>query len=63
MVIAGGEAAAPTAEDLGAAIARLRGEGLSLKEVARTLAKERGLSRREVYQAGVALGHGEERGT
>jgi 16S rRNA (cytidine1402-2'-O)-methyltransferase len=57
LVVAGGEAAAaPAAEDLAVAIERLRGEGLSLKEIARTLARERGLSRREVYQAGVALG-------
>jgi len=60
LLIAGGESQAPVvpAEDLGAAIERLRGEGMSLKAIARTLARERGLSRREVYQAGVALGHG-----
>ena len=59
LVIAGGEGtvAATDVEALGAAIQRLRGEGLSLKEIARTLARERGISRREVYQAGVALGH------
>jgi 16S rRNA (cytidine1402-2'-O)-methyltransferase len=58
LLIAGGEAAPPiTAEDLTAAIERLRGEGMSLKEIARALARERGLSRREVYQAGLALGH------
>jgi 16S rRNA (cytidine1402-2'-O)-methyltransferase len=58
LLIAGGESAPPvTAEDLAAAIERLRGEGMSLKEIARTLARERGLSRREVYQAGLALGH------
>ncbi len=58
LLVAGGEAApAVPAEDLTAAIERLRGEGLSLKEIARTLARERGLSRREVYQAGLALGH------
>ncbi len=55
LVIAGREA--PTAiqatEDLAAAIERLRGEGMSLKEIARALARERGLSRREVYQAGL----------
>jgi len=60
LLIAGGEAPAAAAEpeDLSAAIERLRGEGMSLKEVARALAKERNLSRREVYQAGIALGHG-----
>jgi 16S rRNA (cytidine1402-2'-O)-methyltransferase len=58
LLIAGGEAPPPLApEDLTAAIERLRGEGMSLKEIARTLARERGLSRREVYQAGLALGH------
>ena len=62
LVIGGGEARVAPPEDLGAAIARLRGEGMSLKDVARTLARERGLSRREVYQTAVALGHGEERG-
>lgn len=57
LLIAGGEApvvAAP-AEDLTVAIERLRGEGMSLKEIARTLSKDRGLSRRAVYQAGLAL--------
>lgn len=63
LLIAGGEAPVTTAEDLGAAIARLRGEGMSLKEIARRLARERGLSRRGIYQTGLALGHGEERGT
>ncbi len=53
---AGGTApAAPQAEALGTAIARLRGEGMSLKEIARVLSRERGLSRREVYQTGLAL--------
>jgi 16S rRNA (cytidine1402-2'-O)-methyltransferase len=56
LVIAGGEAPAPAPpEDLAAAIARLRGEGMSLKEIARVLAREHRLSRREVYQAGLAL--------
>lgn len=58
LLIAGGEAAPPVvAEDLAAAIDRLRGEGMSLKDIARTLARERGLSRRDVYQAGLARGH------
>ena len=58
LLIAGGEAPpiAPI-EDLATAIARLRGEGMSLKEIARSLSKERGLSRREVYQAGLTLEH------
>ncbi|MFI5366917.1 MAG: 16S rRNA (cytidine(1402)-2'-O)-methyltransferase [Candidatus Binatia bacterium] len=59
LLIAGGEAPAVAAqtEDLTTAIERLRGEGMSLKEIARTLSRERGLSRREVYQAGLAVGH------
>ncbi|MFI5397126.1 MAG: 16S rRNA (cytidine(1402)-2'-O)-methyltransferase [Candidatus Binatia bacterium] len=59
LLIAGGEAAAVPvpAEDLATAIARLRGEGMSLKDVARVLSRERGVSRREVYQAGIDLGH------
>ena len=56
LVIAGGAAPAePPAEDLTTAIARLRGEGMSLKEVARVLARDRGLPRRQVYQVGAAL--------
>ena len=56
LVIAGGEAPAPpVTEDLAVAIERLRGEGMSLKEIARVLAHERGLPRREVYQTGLAL--------
>lgn len=61
LVIAGGVGEAPAAppvEDLTAAITRLRGEGMSLKEIARVLARERGLSRRTVYQAGVTLAAG-----
>jgi len=58
LLLAGGEATPQVAvEDITAAIERLRGEGLSLKEIARTLARERGLSRREVYQVGLTLGH------
>ncbi|HXQ24068.1 MAG TPA: 16S rRNA (cytidine(1402)-2'-O)-methyltransferase [Candidatus Acidoferrales bacterium] len=59
LLIAAGEAPAVTApsEDLTTAIERLRGAGMSLKEIARSLSKERGLSRRAVYQAGLALGH------
>ncbi|MGD0949820.1 MAG: 16S rRNA (cytidine(1402)-2'-O)-methyltransferase [Candidatus Binatia bacterium] len=58
LLLAGGQATPQVVvEDITAAIERLRGEGLSLKEIARTLARERGLSRREVYQAGLALGH------
>jgi 16S rRNA (cytidine1402-2'-O)-methyltransferase len=62
LLIAGGETpvAAPVPEDLSAVIERLRGEGLSLKEIARVLARERGLSRRHVYQAGLTRGHGGE---
>jgi 16S rRNA (cytidine1402-2'-O)-methyltransferase len=56
LLIAGGDAPAPqVTEDLTVAIERLRGEGMSLKEIARALARERGLPRREVYQAGLAI--------
>jgi 16S rRNA (cytidine1402-2'-O)-methyltransferase len=56
LVVAAGAPLLPAApEDLTTAIERLRGEGMSLKEIARVLARERSLSRREVYQAGVAL--------
>jgi 16S rRNA (cytidine1402-2'-O)-methyltransferase len=58
LVIAGAEALAlapAAAEDLSVAIQRLRGEGMSLKEIARVLARERGVSRRNVYQAGLVL--------
>lgn len=43
-------------ESLPVAIARLRGEGLGLKDVARRLARERKLTRREIYKAGLAIG-------
>jgi len=55
LIAAGVAPAPPVVEDLTTAIGRLRGEGMSLKEVARVLARERGLPRREVYQAGLAL--------
>jgi 16S rRNA (cytidine1402-2'-O)-methyltransferase len=63
LLIAGSETRPPAAlaEALPAAIERLRGEGLSLKEIARTLSRERNISRRQVYQAGLALGHDTER--
>jgi 16S rRNA (cytidine1402-2'-O)-methyltransferase len=62
VLIGAGEPPAATSapEDLRAAIDRLRGEGLSLKEIARALARERGVSRRDVYQAGLALGQGQD---
>jgi 16S rRNA (cytidine1402-2'-O)-methyltransferase len=54
MLIAGADTAnAPSKEDLMMAIQRLRGEGLHLKEIARILARERNVSRREVYQLGL----------
>jgi 16S rRNA (cytidine1402-2'-O)-methyltransferase len=54
LLIAGAtEKAQPPAETLNAAIERLRCEGMHLKEIARILAKEYGISRREVYQAGL----------
>jgi 16S rRNA (cytidine1402-2'-O)-methyltransferase len=56
LVIAGADAVVqPVTEDLTTAIERLRAAGMSLKEVARALARERGVSRRDVYQAGLAL--------
>lgn len=60
LLIGGGEGETGVAatEDVAAAIERLRGGGMSLKEVARVLARERGLSRREVYQAGLRMRHG-----
>jgi 16S rRNA (cytidine1402-2'-O)-methyltransferase len=66
-LLIGADAAAPaveaTPEDLTAAIDRLRGEGMSLKNIARALARERGLSRRQVYQAGLARGQGQDQET
>jgi 16S rRNA (cytidine1402-2'-O)-methyltransferase len=56
-------AAIATPEDLTTAIVRLRGEGMSLKEVARLLARERHVSRREVYQAGLALASTSDEGS
>jgi len=62
LLIAAGESAAASVDSaaLSAAIQRLRAEGLSLKEIARLLARQHGLSRRDVYQAGLALGHSDE---
>jgi len=62
LLIAGASTTAVHAspEDLTAAIARLRGDGMSLKEIARTLARERNMSRREIYQAGLACDVGED---
>jgi 16S rRNA (cytidine1402-2'-O)-methyltransferase len=63
LLIEGGVAAPPAdAERLTAAIVRLRGEGLSLKEIARALAREHNISRREVYQAGLSIVQPEEEG-
>ena len=42
-------------DDMRSALERLLAEGLSLKESARQLAKQRGWSRREIYQAGLEL--------
>lgn len=53
LIAPGEEPPAIVTEDLEAALARLRAEGLSLKEAARILARERGLSRRHIYQLGV----------
>ncbi len=62
LLIAGSEAPAEAAtpEDLRTAIERLRGEGMSLKEISRVLARAGGLPRRHIYQAGVALGRGRD---
>lgn len=57
LLVSGAEKGAMTlsAEQLAAEIQRRRGEGASLKEVARALADEYGLSRRDVYQRGLSL--------
>ncbi len=62
LLIAGAEegAVAVSAEDLDTVIERLRGEGLSVKEISRVLAREKGLSRRQVYQAALAQAAGEK---
>lgn len=55
-LVIGGRAQANEAvdrEQLRATIARLRSEGRSLKEIARNLARETGLSVREIYQLGL----------
>jgi 16S rRNA (cytidine1402-2'-O)-methyltransferase len=55
LVIAGGAApAVVVSEALHTAIERLRNEGMALKEIARTLSRQRGLPRRVVYQAGLS---------
>ncbi len=62
LLIAGAAAAerAPMAEsEVRAAIAELRRRGLPLKEIARRLAASSGLSSRQIYQLGIALGEGE----
>lgn len=57
LLVAGAEKRAATLspEELAAEIKRRRQDGISLKEVSRQLAAEIGLSRREVYQAGLRL--------
>jgi 16S rRNA (cytidine1402-2'-O)-methyltransferase len=59
-----GGAGAASAEGLESVIERLRSEGLSVKEISRVLARERGLSRRQVYQMTLAqaAGKSERRG-
>jgi 16S rRNA (cytidine1402-2'-O)-methyltransferase len=62
-VLIGGATAAPTAQpaaDLIAAIERLRAHGLSLSDIARTLADERGVPRRQVYRLGLEVLQREE---
>ncbi|MBI3782071.1 MAG: 16S rRNA (cytidine(1402)-2'-O)-methyltransferase [Deltaproteobacteria bacterium] len=55
LLIAGAKEPRPVApaETLAVALERLRAEGMSLKEAARALARERGVSRRDVYQLGL----------
>lgn len=55
LLIAPAAGRAPTAseDDIRAAVARLRGEGLHLKEIAKRLAQENGWSAREVYRLGL----------
>ena len=64
LLIAGAEARAAevSAEDLDTVIERLRSEGLSVREISRVLARERGLSRRQVYQAALARAGSEKVG-
>lgn len=51
-------ASATSEDEIRAAVARLRAEGLHLKEIAKRLAKESGWSARDVYRIGVASGSG-----
>jgi len=55
LFIAPDTAAAPATseEDIRAAVARLRAEGLHLKEIAKRVAKESGWSARDVYRLGL----------
>jgi 16S rRNA (cytidine1402-2'-O)-methyltransferase len=57
LLVAGAEKGTSTLspDELEAEIKRRRGAGASLKEVARQLADEYGLSRREVYQVGLKV--------
>jgi len=57
LLIAGADKVAPalSPEELEGEIRRLRSEGVSLKEAARQLAEHHGISRRDVYQLGLAL--------
>src|SRR3972149_5493838 len=51
-------AKAESPDDIRRAVARLRAEGLGLKQIARTLAREGGWSAREGYRIGLELGGG-----
>jgi len=64
LVIAPGPpaAAAESEEDVRAAVVHLRQQGVALKEIARTLARERGWARREVYRIGLGLGRASDPG-
>jgi 16S rRNA (cytidine1402-2'-O)-methyltransferase len=62
-LLIGGATAAPTAQpaaDLTAAIERLRAYGMSLSDIARTLADERGVPRRQIYRLGLEVLQREE---
>jgi 16S rRNA (cytidine1402-2'-O)-methyltransferase len=50
---AGAQAHATSAEAMRAAVARLRADGLHLKEIAKRLAKESGWSARDIYRLGL----------
>lgn len=60
LLVAGQETVARTGEEepLAEEIRQLSAEGFSLKEIARLLSERRGISKRDVYAAGIAIKHG-----